>query len=143
MAAERLSKLQKWILVKCYQKTIKRDNSGFTILKSQRDCYGDVGKGEHTQNLYWGYLFRDEILTDYYKYPEDEKVWGVWAKQHAFKGDTAKGRIAIARSLDNLEAKGLIEKWVGQYMRWQGVKLTEAGIAKALMLSNVRESNEP
>ena len=140
MAAERLSKLQKWILVKCYQKTIKRDNSGFTILKSQRDCYGDVGKNEHTQNLYWGYLFRDEILADYYKYPEDEKVWSVWAKQHAFKGETAKGRIALARSLDNLETKGLIETWVGQYMKWQGVKLTEAGIerAKALMLSNER-----
>ena len=60
MAAERLSKLQKWILVKCYQKTIKRDNSGFTILMKYR------GTSELPAN-YWEYLYRDEILADYYK----------------------------------------------------------------------------
>lgn len=130
MAAERLSALQKWILIKCYQKTIKRDNSGMTILMKYRDT------SELPAN-YWEYLYRDEILADYYKYPGDENghPWH-HRKKHVFTGDTAAGRIATDRSLASLEEKGLIELYkCVLYGAWQGVKLTAAGIDKALLLT--------
>lgn len=130
MAAERLSDLQKWILVKCYQKTIKRDNTGITILMAYR------GISELPGN-YWEYLYRDEILADYYQYPEDESghPWH-HRKKHVFTGDTSAGRIALDRSLANLDTKGLIELYkCVLYGAWQGIKLTDAGIEKALLLT--------
>lgn len=130
MAAERLSELQKWILIKCYQKTIARDNSDMTILMKYR------GMNELPDN-YWEYLYRDEILADYYKYPED-KSGHPWQgrKAHVFTGDTAAGRIATDRSIASLDEKGLIELYTSMmYGAWSGVKLTDKGKAKALLLT--------
>lgn len=139
MAAERLSALQKWILVKCYQKTIERDNSGMTILAKYRGI-----ETSELPDAYWQYLYRDEILADYYKYPEDEKghAWH-YRKKHVFTGDTAAGRIATDRSLASLDDKGLIELYkCVLYGAWQGVMLTDKGKEKALLLTSGHKAHE-
>ncbi len=130
MAKERLSKLQKWILTQTYKKTIYHNNSGLDLL----GAYAIQDKKlEDKNDLYWRYLFRTEILLSYFKCETDYyKI--ACSKQHCFKGKNNKEQVLLTRSLQNLQDKGLIELIKAAYVSWQGIRLTERGKEKTLML---------
>jgi len=156
MSETRLSKLQKWILVNAYKKTILKDNSGLTILQhwtyrntskiismdtskviiGEKDSHMErlnklADKASH--DLYWENLFRAEILSDYFKCKTDTNKFAC-SRLHHFEGKNNKAQVTLTRSLRNLVDKGLIEWMVGKYSYWQGIRLTEKGVEKALML---------
>lgn len=140
MAAERLSALQKWILVKCYQKTIDRDNSGFTILHFFRSEHDELLPDN--QPFYWQYIFRQEILADFFKL-KTRYYWQGNCGLHAFNGDSAKEQVTLTRSLYHLVQKELIaitdkggvmkreSRTSGHWINWQGIQLPDSGKEKA------------
>ncbi|MBA7660297.1 hypothetical protein ES703_68299 [subsurface metagenome] len=78
MAKERLSKLQKWILDRIIENTLKKKHLG--LLDKVIPC-----------------IYRDEIYRDYFKLSHPQH--GTWTK---------KNIVIVSRSLKNLEEKGLI-----------------------------------
>lgn len=127
MANQRLSRLQKWILTQCYQKTILKDVSEFKIL----DAYKFQKRNKH----YFSYLFRAEILLNYWNCESNNDKFTL-QRYHHFRGNSNKAQVSTTRSINTLEKNGLIIIREGLYIRWQGIKLTEKGIEKSLMLMN-------
>ena len=122
----RLSKLQKWILEQAYRKTVLQDNTGLTFLDGLKD----------NGTLYWRYLFRQEVLLDYFNCKTNTARRPGLNSIHLFEGNNSKAQVILTRSINNLEEKNLIEVYNGSYTRWQGLILTEEGKNKALMLIN-------
>lgn len=131
MATERLSKLQKWILVEC--------------LKNNRTNYRDVFR-------YFGKKFSHSFNETYHQDFKIESRYGKnylteynienIEKQFLYDGKTWKGykitpkkefiitqseKAIISRSLKNLANKGLLL----QLSKWGSYNLTEAGFLKA------------
>jgi hypothetical protein len=123
MSRNRLSKLQKWILIKCFKKTLLNDNSDLTILQAWSYRNSNWKDDKH----YWKYLYRSEILLDFFKCEPDRYKFAGQRNQH-FKGTNNKAQVTLTNSLSNLESKGLIQTIVGVYSRWFGIILTEKGL---------------
>jgi len=100
----RLSKLQKWILLNCYRKTLLKDDT--TIKES---------KFNKNSKTYYNYLFRAEIYYSYFNIKKYEKV-------------PDKYRVICSRTTNNLERKGMVQVYEGLCSRWIGIKLTDKGI---------------
>lgn len=140
MAKERLSQLQRWILLQCY-------NEG----KYDRR-YDDRKSGSFAKVDY--YIQRHELIVrqieKYYKeYGEPEFTY---EKTSNFFGDgdevytlhdqkkEKEGRnrirnkleVALTNSIKNLRKKGYIvpwpTEWTPEYWRWQGIWLTDKGV---------------
>jgi hypothetical protein len=137
MKAGRLSKLQKWILIMAYKKTILHENSELTLLEHWdfRSYSTDKSQQEihDKESLYWKYLFRSEILLDYFKRETDKGKAGL-GSFHRFKGKGNKEQVTLTNSLYNLRDKNLIKIDDGEYVVWQGIKLTQKGIEVAQSL---------
>ena len=129
MATERLSKLQKWILIQAYKKTICYDNSNLE-LPQYYQYHNDHLKDKN--NEYWQYLFRAEVLLNYFKLETGHDHFSI--KQHPFKGNNNKEHVVLTRSLQNLYNKGLIDITTWPFGKRQGIKLTEKGKGKTLLL---------
>ena len=122
----RFSKLQKWILVTCYKKTILLDNSGLVELRNKI-------------KVYWQYLFRTEIITSFFGYKN------ISQRYHCvdmLTGNVNKYQVSITRSFKSLALSGYIKKFEGVYSHWSGIQLTEKGIEKAkdILNANSREN---
>ena len=83
------------------------------------------------------YLFRNEILFNYFnrKMPKVRKR-GIRIP-HRFKGRGNKEQVILTHSVYNLRDKGLITIHNGFYTGWQGYRLTPKGIevAKSLIVN--------
>ena len=128
----RLSKLQKWILTQAYKKTVLFDNSGLVMVQAWEGNYMEEALNNKTHQ-YWQYLFRSEILQGYFGCETDKDKFS-FNRFHHFKGRNNKEQVTLTRSRPNLMLKGLIQVYNGVSCSWQGIKLTEAGKEKALML---------
>ena len=133
--AMRISKLQKWILKQAYKKTILYDRSELELLSDWNMNFKIKEIDNDKTVLYWKYLFRAEVLLNYFNCETDKDKY-TSTRFHHFKGDNNKAQVTLTRSLHNLSDKGLIELWYGEGFPWQGIRLTEAGQEKALMLMN-------
>lgn len=138
MKTERLSRLQKWILIMAYRKTILLDNSGLTLLERwdyhSKSIYNQKQEFDEKQGLYWEYLFRSEVLLDYFQRETDKGKSGL-GSLHRFKGKGNKEQVTLTNSLYNLKAKNLIKVFDGEFVRWQGIQLTQKGIDVAQNLT--------
>ncbi len=120
-----------------YKKTILHDNSDLTLLENwDFRCY-NIGKRQQElcdkESIYWNYLFRSEILLDYFKRETDMGKAGL-GSFHRFKGKGNKEQVTLTNSLNNLYDKNLIEINDGEFVKWQGIKLTQKGIEVASSL---------
>jgi len=120
MAKERLSKLQKWILIEAY--------------KNKREWEGTFGK----RDIYE--LSKYTIYEDYFNIDTKNKGYGGIFGGFDFvdKGPrTQKIKVILSRSLWNLKKKGYIELDLFRKKFMTNIELTENGIKKASELLNV------
>lgn len=134
----RLSKLQKWILKQTFKKTILLENEDLEVLKEFTSYR--YKEGINKDEWYWRYLFRAEILLNYFNCATDNYK-STFSRLHHFKGDNNKEQATLSRSLKNMYDKGLIELWYGSHTRWQGIILTELGKEKAIGLLDIEEKD--
>ena len=134
----RISQLQKWILRQAFKKTILLDNTDLEVIQNWKGWRyeEDIPK----DNWYWRYLFRDDILLNYFNCKTDTNK-SPYQRLHHFKGDSNKAQATLSRSLKNMYDKELIELWYGSGTRWQGIVLTELGKEKAIPLLNIDEKD--
>ena len=119
IAAQRLSKLQKWILIYCYRVTVLHDRTN--LVKLQTVAPGDLQR-------FW----RFDVLLSWFGL---ESSW-----QHGFESvhrmETSReyysAQATLCRSLNRLYEKGYILNPQG----WCVIELTLAGKAKAEELLN-------
>ena len=126
MAAERLSKLQKFILSAAYKKTVLKEELPVKIwrfdngMKKMHQVYGYnkealmVSKIEENRyadlysELYYSALYESDILMNFYnKWTPDEK--------YGYEGGSNKEKTALRRSLKTLYDRGYINK----YWQWK------------------------
>ena len=121
MAKERLSELQKWILVTCYHMTILLDNTKLLPL-SGRNSRGDKYV-----------FFRDDILLTYFNLKPSRR--GTFLKVHHFRENKEyySAQASVSRTLKSLYNKGYISEW-----QINNVILTDKGRAKAWELLTVK-----
>ena len=155
MSSFRLGKNEKWILIHCYLKTIKRDLPNGWLLPRGYTSYSD---NEH----FWNYLFKSEILLNLfrlkpsYKYPMEEyelyapeaeyfRGYGYKDKQKHYDWDEEKRHnSALVRfncSKNALLRKGLIKVQDNVLPNTLRINLTEEGIKKALTLIEKTQLN--
>ena len=133
MAKERLSKLQRWVLMHTYFKTVKgklpskwREPQAAKFPSAHEKKY----KKEFSQAL-----FKDEILCNYFNLAFSEQMERdplrfrfPWMSRFSSIGEDEKNynkaQVTLFRSLANMEKKGLIK-------RYFGITLTKAGKEKA------------
>jgi hypothetical protein len=144
----RLSKLQKWILINAYKKVELKDNSNIIDLDEGGNCSWikknwdkSLQKEVFDDSFYWDWFFRVEILMNYYNiklkkfkdYPYSVNY--TMSKVAHLDGTPNKYQVVITRTLKNLQEQELIEIWTENYdYQWQGIKLTDNGKDVALKL---------
>lgn len=122
MSKERLSKLQKWILINCYCMTVLHDNTRLIPL-SGRNAPADK------------YIFfKDDILLSYFKLKSSRRY--TFLRVHHFKKNKAyySAQASLSRTLKNLHDK----KYIFDCQSSNHIELTAAGRAKARELLNVK-----
>ena len=119
MSKERLSELQKWILVNCYRMTVLHDNTKLLQL-SGRNAPGDKYV-----------FFRDDILLSYFNLPPSGK--NTFFKVHHFKENRNyySAQATLSRTLKNLQGK----EYIHAMQEYSNVILTEKGKEKAIELN--------
>jgi hypothetical protein len=160
MSANRLGKIEKWILIHCYMKTVKGklpdtwvypqrflyvekclnerlekvEKSGYEAY-GRTNCFSDedtIKQYKREIDEYWKYLITDDIYLNYFQCELSGQLsWG--EKEHF--GDTpnyATARATLSRTISQLEKKNYINKsYRGQYE----LSLTKEGIERAKQLS--------
>jgi len=115
----RLSKLQRWILEHTYYKTVLAYTAGIVLLETydytrvnyspdKRNILKPRYEQRYRRDLTWNYLFRNEILFNYFnrKMPRVRKR-GIRLPQR-FKGKGNKEQVILTNSLANMKQKGLM-----------------------------------
>lgn len=117
MAKERLSKLQRWILTKCYTKN-----------KNKR-CY--------TEKKYE--IWRSDILLFFgTEHPYTSR--SIFLSSN----DKNKAEVAITNSLKNLFKKGYIDLALGHLGGWYSLEESEEAMRQArLAIRKIKETGEP
>lgn len=133
----RIGKFEKWILIRCYLKTVKRQlPEGW---KMPRGFY--KRKQHETDFDYdWRLLFKSETLLNYFHNLQLSQKECYDSQRREKFANTREYRSALAlttRTLYKLVDKGLVSWREGQYASWSGRKLTDKGKEKALELLNV------
>jgi hypothetical protein len=117
MAQERLSRLQKWILINTYQKTTKKQLPD-DWRDSQAAKYFDTYT-KRDQRAFWLAIYRQEILANYFdlsfvNWAKREDLDRPWSSYFSKVGDDKKthnkANVTLFRSIVNMIDKGLIEK---------------------------------
>jgi len=156
MSKDRLSKLQKWILVHCYLKTIKKQLPdswkycrGYNYVKSsiERRLLSDYDRARQCAKIdkdrLENYLCRSEILLNYFnlRLSYKEPFWSGYSDKFETSKEYKSALVVLSRSLKKLwgvkEGDGYIDCWNNGFVQWKGYSLTEKGIAKAEELLNV------
>lgn len=150
MAKERLSKLQRWILTKCYE-----DGK----YGGRYDHHTDGGKSSPRVDYY---LYRRDLIakriSEYYKeYGEPDfikervKMWGKMIDIHdrekeKLERNRVRNKLEVSthNSIKTLRDKGYIvtppnELHYDEIWRWQGIWLTKEGIelVEGLIINNL------
>lgn len=100
MSAERLSKLQKFILTACYKKTVLGES-----LPRKLDCFKD---GRSYTRLYNDALFESDIMLNYYQ------KYNWIGENYGYYGGSNKEKTALRRSLKILFNRG----YINDYTQW-------------------------
>lgn len=113
--------MQSWILKSCYLKT--RDK---TLVDWRRPR--KIGRND----FYWQYLFKSDILLNYFKDLKLSKKRSTSVAKEKFETDKTyrKYLVTLGRSLKNLEEKGLIRIVRDNYL---GMQLTSKAQANFLV----------
>jgi hypothetical protein len=122
MASERLSGLQKWIIVNCYQMTVLLDNTKLLPLSGRNSPYDRY------------VFFRDDILLTYFNLKASKKY--TFLKVHHFKENKEyyNAQTSVSRTLKNLHDK----KYIYNCQSVNCIELTTKGKEKAKELLNVK-----
>jgi hypothetical protein len=152
MAAQRLSKLQKWILVNCYNVTILKERkdkalarcfhyNSFTTCSDKVTPFlnnPNVLKCKSNSHYCSAYTFTQMDIYFYYYGLQSSKERQAYSNQGIYfihTPESDKIYQTTSRSLKNLRDKGLI-----QYIRWEGISavhLTDIGKATAEKLKEL------
>jgi len=127
----RLGKIEKYILIHCYKKTIS---------KVMPECWKFPRYWKNANSEFgYKYLFKSEILLNYFDLSLSRK--DAFLDVNEKFRDTPEYRKALAtltRTFKTLGIKEYIIWWKGVNLpSWQGITLTEKGIDKAKELLNV------
>jgi hypothetical protein len=152
MSDNRIGKLENWILIHCYLKTIKKelpntwkkprhyDYSKEIRIRNLNSSDESIKKSaEFDLKTLESYLFKYDILLNYFNLQLSYKE-GFWSEYNEKFKDTREYRSALAslsRTLKNLVDKDLISWWYNDFFRWKGYKLTDKGILKTESILNV------
>ena len=150
MRKTRIGKLERWILFHAYMKTVKKELPGnWKISRAgqfERESFkrGLRHKENYDWSLFWKYLFKSEILLNYFDLELSLKEPMHFNYQQEKFRVTNKYRSALAsftRITKQMKEKGLIETWYsnkGYYNYWVGIVLTGKGkeIANNLLKVN-------
>jgi hypothetical protein len=120
MAKERLSKLQRWILMETYKLNVLHDGS---VVGRESNMYYVLGSKHLTGYSKWAFqYFECWIYEKYYGF--SNKYGSGISKSSAYK----TARVTVCRSVRNLELKGLIE--INRYYdyKMKNWSITEKGI---------------
>ena len=125
----RLGKFEKWIITMVYKKTIEKDSLGIIPCDIQEARIENSKKWEFT------YLFKSEILNNYFDLEQSDKTTFCYNIRLKFK-DTPQYRKALSQfsqTIRRLFEKGFIEIWNSKYSDGfrVGIKLTSEGVVKA------------
>jgi len=116
MAKERLSKLQKWILLTCYRVSILKNRDGLKEMD-----FGFLNKKE--------IFFQEDVLFNYFNLQKDDnKVTNLKVIHFKRTSESNKAYVTLFRSLKNLEEKGLIENFTPLSAYSKQIHLTDKGI---------------
>lgn len=115
MAAERLSKLQKFILSAAYKKTVLKEElpvmidafgSGLHPSEASLKKHPEI-ENEHNARMteiYYSALYESDIMMNYYnRWTPDEN--------YGYEGGSNKEKTALRRSLKTLNDRGYINEW--------------------------------
>lgn len=106
MAKERLSKLQKWILIRCYNNSKKRRRYGLDFDENgnpKRDEEGNLIRIKYEMIGMW----RQQIFN-YFRDPDEPKLY--WIRKRDFDSkEYNKMNVTITRSIRTLLKNGYIE----------------------------------
>ena len=144
---QRIGKLERWILINTYLKTIKdqlpigwkypRGINKYIDEIANNKCHPlNMHSRLQTLNLFKPVLTKSEILLNYFNLPV---AYGeAFDKdRERFKDTEAyrKALVTLSRTLKRLEEKGLIVQGSWAYRAGTNLKLTDAGKLKAERLS--------
>lgn len=102
MSKERLSKLQKWILIRCYKSSYKLNDGT--------------------------YFMRRKWIFSYFKHPDDFKFYN-YKKRDFTPQEYSKINATITRSIKNLRQKGFINEYERHPLKRGYINLKENGIS--------------
>lgn len=120
MAAERLSKLQKFILTTAYKKTVLKERLpkciyGFKEKEASPETTIALNDDYHViyarlnERLYFSALYESDIMFNFYnRWTPDEK--------YGYEGGSNKEKTALRRSLKTLYDKGYINDYTSWYI---------------------------
>ena len=166
MSEQRLSKLQKWILVNCFRVTIQFDRSSLKALKNagnwlrckdcpktredvhpKKDIYDTRFKCKRGMRLvnecsYFAFYREDILLSFFSLTPDNGKLHNSRVQHFHNSPDYAKAQVTAYRSITGLVNKGLVNvyQFGGESMI---INLTETGIAKAAELLKLEDFKSP
>jgi len=137
MARERLSKLQKWILMQTYKLEVLHDSSVVGKANSHFHRYTVRGDALYANHSHAYRYFEPWIYEHYFqlstKYGDSQHSLNEYNKAH----------VTVHRAINNMDVKGLID--VTRYYRYKMKNwgLTEKGKSVAEKLLNVKETQVP
>ena len=156
MANQRLSKLQKWILITCYEVTVLRQREDWSVVscgryneKICRDSFYESPENEWVNlcklssgHFCFFYQFtQDDIYSGYYHLPKSDRRSYTDTKCYFLTTeDSNKAYSTTFRSLRNLARKGFIR--AVQFEGRTTIKLTSQGeeLVKDLMVSEIKSN---
>jgi hypothetical protein len=164
MSAQRLSKLQKWILENCFRVTVLFDRTTLKTLNAVgnsrkcRECLKTkesvrLIKGRHTLDyecLKEGFscsyfvFYKEDILRSFFSLPPDNMKSHFSRVQHFHDSSNyAKAHVTTLRSISSLADKGLI--YACKVFREDSVtiSLTDEGMNKAAELLKIEDFKSP
>lgn len=120
MGKERIGKLERWILIHTYLKTL--------LLKLPENWISPNGQGSDEGFDVRG-LFKSEILLNYFKaLPLSSKYTP--SSRHtkfAVTKEYQRALVSISRSINSLQKKQFIEVFTGYFTIWTGIELSNTG----------------
>lgn len=120
MAAERLSKLQKFILSAAYKKTVMKEELPVKISWFYRGMQCKDEFAPLFNELYFKALYESDILMNFYdKWTPQEK--------YGYIGGSNKEKTALSRSLKTLYERGYINDYRQRYIESDGLFDTRYG----------------
>ena len=133
MAKERLSKLQKWILMQTYKLEVLHDSGVVGKANRHWHHYTVIGDALYKNHRLAYRYFEPWIYENYYKispkYGDNQQNLKEYNKAH----------VTVHRAINNMEDKGLIDVSRYYVYKMKNWGLTEKGKGIAEQLLNVKE----